>query len=44
MGSGTKPPEASEIIKNVVKKPMETCKLLKTFTNYERDFIEKAKF
>ena len=26
---GTEPPEASEIIKNLVEKSMETCKLLK---------------
>ena len=43
-GSGAEPPEASEIIKNLVEKSMETCKLLKTFMNSERIFLlETAK-
>ena len=34
--SGVESPEASKIIKKLVGKSMETCKPLKTFTNYER--------
>ena len=34
-GSGAEPSEASEIIKNIVEKSMETCILLKIFINYE---------
>ena len=33
-GTETPPPEASEIIKNLVEKSMETCKILKIFMNF----------
>ena len=32
-GSGADPPEASENIKKLVEKSMETCKILKIFIN-----------
>ena len=42
---GAKPSEASGIIKNLVEKSMETCKILKIFMNYESIFIiSKANF
>ena len=41
---GAEPPEASEIIKNLVEKAMAICKPLKGFINYNRIFPEKAKF
>ena len=40
-GSGAKPPEASDIFKNLVEKSMETCKL-KVFMNYESIFYLKS--
>ena len=41
-GSGVWAPEASEIIKNLVEKSMETCKILKIFMNYESIFYLKS--
>ena len=35
-------PEASEIIKNLFEKSMETCKPLKIFINYESIFYLKS--
>ena len=37
-GSGAEASEVSEIIKNLIKKSMEACKLVKIFMNYERIF------
>ena len=35
---GAEPPEASDIIKNLVEKSMETCKLVTIFMSCERIF------
>ena len=37
-GLGGGAPECSKIIKNLVKKSMETCKLVEIFMNYQRIF------
>ena len=37
-GSGRGAPKANEIIKNLVEKSMETCRLLKIFMNYATIF------
>ena len=41
-GSGAEPIEASEIIKKLVEKSMETCKILKIFMNHLSIFYFKS--